>query len=96
MQAVALAGIAGCSMASPPANPGTPLRSRALPRCDAGNLGTIPGVGAYGAAMASTCNSRPLVAELLLDDGRYVMVCKRQSFDEMIAGECPATDWKTA
>lgn len=57
---------------------------------------TIPGVGAYGAAMASTCNSRPLVAELLLDDGRYAMVCKRQSFDEMIAGECPATDWKTA
>ena len=29
-------------------------------------------------------------------DGRYAVIRKRQSFDEMIAGERPATDWKTA
>ena len=46
--------------------------------------------------MASTYNSRPLAAEVLVDDGRYAVVRKRQSFDEMIAGERPATDWKTA
>lgn len=69
---------------------------RALPRCEAGDLVAILGAGAYGAAMASTCNSRPLAVDVLLDDGRYAVVRKRQSFDEMIVGECPATDWKTA
>ena len=70
--------------------------ARELPRCEAGDLVAILGVGAYGAAMASTYNSRPLAAEVLVDDGRYALVRKRQSFDEMIAGEHPATDWKTA
>ena len=70
--------------------------ARALPRCEAGDLVAILGAGAYGAAMASTYNSRPLAAEVLVDDGRYAVVRKRQSFDEMIAGERPATDWKTA
>ena len=70
--------------------------ARELPRCEAGDLVAILGVGAYGAVMASTYNSRPLAAEVLVDDGRYALVRKRQSFDEMIAGEYPATDWKTA
>ena len=70
--------------------------ARALPRCEAGDLVAILGAGAYGAAMASTYTSRPLAAEVLVDDGRYAVVRKRQSFDEMIAGERPATNWKTA
>ncbi len=68
---------------------------RALPRCDAGDLVAIRGAGAYGASMASTYNSRPLPAEVLVDGGRYAVVRRRQSFDEMIAGERPATDWET-
>ena len=68
---------------------------RPLPRCDAGDLVAIRGAGAYGASMASTYNSRPLPAEVLVDGGRYAMVRRRQSFDEMIAGERPATDWET-
>ena len=68
---------------------------RPLPRCDAGDLVAIRGAGAYGASMASTYNSRPLPAEVLVDGGRYAVVRRRQSFDEMIAGERPATDWET-
>ncbi|MDG6348450.1 diaminopimelate decarboxylase [Luteimonas sp. 8-5] len=67
---------------------------RLLPRCDAGDLVAIRGAGAYGASMASTYNSRPLPAEVLVDGGRYAVVRRRQSFDEMIAGERPATDWE--
>ena len=70
--------------------------SRELPRCAAGDLVAILGAGAYGASMGSTYNSRPLPAEVLVDDGRYAVIRKRQTFDEMIAGERPATDWKTA
>jgi diaminopimelate decarboxylase len=69
---------------------------RELPRCEAGDLVAILGAGAYGASMASTYNSRPLAAEVLVDDGRYALVRRRQTFDEMIAGEQPATDWTSA
>jgi diaminopimelate decarboxylase len=37
--------------------------------------------------MASTYNSRPLAAEVLLDDGRYAVIRRRQTMAEMIAGE---------
>ena len=70
--------------------------ARELPRCEAGDLVAILAAGAYGASMSSTYNSRPLAAEVLVDDGRYAVIRKRQTFDEMIAGERPATDWKTA
>ena len=69
---------------------------RRLPRCEAGDLVAILGTGAYGASMASTYNSRPLAAEVLVDGDRYAVVRRRQSLDEMIAGEQPAVDWKTA
>ena len=71
-------------------------RARTLPACAAGDLVLSRGTGAYGAAMASTYNSRPLAAELLLERGRYAVVRRRQTFDEMLAGEQPATTWQTA
>ena len=69
---------------------------RELAECGPGDLVAILGAGAYGASMASTYNSRPLAAEVLVDDGRYAVIRRRQTFDEMIAGELPANDWKTA
>lgn len=71
-------------------------RGRPLPECAAGDLLMIRGTGAYGASMASTYNSRPLAAEVLLDLGRYAIVRQRQSFEDMIAGEQPARHWETA
>jgi diaminopimelate decarboxylase len=68
---------------------------RSLPRCESGDLVAIRGTGAYGAAMASTYNSRPLAAEVLVDADRYAVVRRRQSLDEMIAGESPTQEWKT-
>ena len=69
---------------------------RELAHCAAGDLVAILGDGAYGASMGSTYNSRPLPAEVLVDEGRYAVIRQRQTFDAMIAGECPATDWKHA
>ncbi|QSX75399.1 diaminopimelate decarboxylase [Lysobacter arenosi] len=62
-------------------------RGRAMARCEAGDLLSIGSTGAYGASMASTYNSRPLAAEVLLDDGRYAVIRRRQTMAEMIAGE---------
>jgi diaminopimelate decarboxylase len=69
-------------------------RDRELPPCEPGDLLMIKTTGAYGAAMASNYNSRPLAAEVLLDGGRYAVVRRRQTFEEMIAGEQPARDWQ--
>ncbi|KRE97029.1 diaminopimelate decarboxylase [Frateuria sp. Soil773] len=70
-------------------------RARPVPECAAGDLLLIKATGAYGASMASTYNSRPLAAEVLLDHGRYAVVRRRQHFEDMIAGEQPARSWQT-
>lgn len=68
-------------------------RGRSMQRCEAGDLLAIGGAGAYGASMASTYNSRPLIAEVLLDDGRYAVIRRRQSLAEMMAGEQLPQAW---
>jgi diaminopimelate decarboxylase len=68
-------------------------RARVLPECAPGDLLAIQATGAYGASMASTYNSRPLAAEVLLDDGCYAVIRRRQTFQEMVAGEQSAQDW---
>jgi len=70
-------------------------QARTLPACTAGDLVMIRGTGAYGASMASTYNSRPLAAEVLLDHGRHALIRRRQSLDEMLAGEQSASQWET-
>jgi diaminopimelate decarboxylase len=69
-------------------------RGRQLPECTPGDLLAIQGAGAYGMSMASTYNSRPLATEVLLDDGRYAVIRRRQTHEEMVAGEQPAQDWQ--
>lgn len=68
--------------------------ARTLPRCEAGDLLAIAATGAYGASMASTYNSRPLAAEVLVDDGRHVVVRRRQTLQEMVAGERSPGEWQ--
>lgn len=70
-------------------------RDRELPECIAGDLLLIRTTGAYGASMASTYNSRPLAAEVLLDHGRYAVVRARQTFEQLVAGESLAEEWHT-
>ncbi|WP_144813170.1 diaminopimelate decarboxylase [Aerolutibacter ruishenii] len=67
--------------------------ARQLPRCQAGQLVAILASGAYGASMASNYNSRPLPAEVFVDAGRYAVVRRRQTLDEMLAGEQSTADW---
>ncbi|HET8726566.1 MAG TPA: diaminopimelate decarboxylase [Alphaproteobacteria bacterium] len=62
-------------------------RDRLLPPLADGDLVAFADAGAYGAVMASTYNSRPLVPEVLVDGDRFAIVRKRPTFEEMIAGE---------
>jgi diaminopimelate decarboxylase len=65
-------------------------RDRALPPLKAGDLIAVMTAGAYGAAMSSEYNSRPLVPEVLVKGDRYAVVRPRPSYDDMLAREAAA------
>jgi diaminopimelate decarboxylase len=60
-------------------------RGAMLPPLAAGDLVAFGAAGAYGAVMASTYNGRPLVPEVLVDGGRFAVVRRRPSHEEMLA-----------
>ena len=61
--------------------------SRPLPKASVGDYLVIGCTGAYSSVMGSNYNSKPLAAEVLLQDGKTHLIRKRQSFEEMIHGE---------
>jgi diaminopimelate decarboxylase len=62
-------------------------KDRALPLLDRGDLIAVMSAGAYGFTMASNYNSRPKPPEVLVEDGRYYMIVKRQSYEDLVSGE---------
>ena len=48
--------------------------------------------GAYGAVMASTYNSRPLIPEVLVDGDRFHVIRPRKSLEALIALDS-VPDW---
>ena len=65
---------------------------RRLPGVAAGDLLAVMSAGAYGAVMASTYNSRPLVPEVLVDGARWHVIRPRRSIAELIALDS-VPDW---
>ena len=62
-------------------------KDRALPRSEEGDLLAILSAGAYGFAMASNYNTRPRPVEVLVDGDRYTIVRRRETFEDLVAGE---------
>ncbi len=62
-------------------------RARDIDRVEAGELMIIRTAGAYAATMASTYNSRPLAAEVLVNGKEWAVVRKRQELEELIRGD---------
>lgn len=60
---------------------------RALSPLETGDLVALMTAGAYGATMASTYNSRPLVPEVLVDGDRFAVIRARQTLDELIGAD---------
>ena len=67
-------------------------RQLALPPLAAGDLVVLRTAGAYGAAMSSTYNARPLVPEVMVDGDRFAVVRARPSYQEMQARDL-LPDW---
>ncbi len=62
-------------------------KERPLPPVAEGALLAVLSAGAYGFAMASNYNARPRAAEVLVHGDRFQVVRRRESYEDMIAGE---------
>ncbi len=60
---------------------------RDLPAAEVGDYLVFHDTGAYGASMSSNYNSRPLLAEVLLENGGARLIRRRQTVAELIALE---------
>jgi diaminopimelate decarboxylase len=60
-------------------------RHRGLPMLEPASLVAFLDAGAYGAAMSSTYNNRPLAAEILVDGDRFAVVRERQTQEALLA-----------
>ncbi len=61
--------------------------TRDLPEARVGDLLVLHDAGAYGASMSSNYNSRPLIAEVLVDGDSHRLIRRRQTIDELLALE---------
>ena len=60
---------------------------RELAEARVGDLLVIRDTGAYGASMSSNYNTRPLVAEVLVDGGQARLIRRRQTVEQLLALE---------
>ena len=62
-------------------------RERMLPDVRVGDLLALLDAGAYGAVMGSNYNRRMLPPEVMVDDGRWEIIRRRQTLDDVLALE---------
>jgi diaminopimelate decarboxylase len=62
-------------------------RERLLPELGVDDLIAILDTGAYGAVMASNYNRRLLAPEVLVDEGQWSLIRRRQTLDDVLALE---------
>jgi len=63
------------------------VSTRSLPEAAVGDYLVIGCAGAYGAVMGSNYNSKPLAAEVLVEDDKANLIRARQTFDDVVRGE---------
>ncbi|MGC6459736.1 MAG: diaminopimelate decarboxylase [Akkermansiaceae bacterium] len=62
-------------------------QNRELAGIEAGGLVALMSAGAYGMVMASTYNSHPLPAEILVDGNQSIVARKRQTYQDLVEAE---------
>lgn len=60
---------------------------RTLPAASIGEYLVLERAGAYGFVMSSNYNSKPLAAEVLIQNGKAQLIRERQTFEDIIRGE---------
>jgi diaminopimelate decarboxylase len=62
-------------------------KDRKLAKVEEGELLAVMSAGAYGFSMSSNYNSRPRVAEILVDRDKFYIIRQREDYDDLIQGE---------
>lgn len=62
-------------------------KDRELPAVESGTLLAIMSAGAYGFSMASSYNSRPRPAEVMVNNDRWAIVRERETIEDLMRGE---------
>ena len=60
---------------------------RNLADVNGGDLLAVMSTGAYGFVMSSNYCSRPRVAEVMVRDGQYQVVKRRENYEDLVRGE---------
>jgi diaminopimelate decarboxylase len=63
-------------------------QDRELPAVKEGDLLAVMSAGAYGLAMASNYNSRPVPAEVLIEGADCRLIRRRQTMEDLVREEC--------
>ena len=62
-------------------------RDRLVPRVERGALLSVFTAGAYGFSMSSNYNSRPRAAEVLVDGEEFLVIRRRESYEDIVGPE---------
>jgi len=62
-------------------------RDKEIPVFERGDLAAVMSAGAYGFSMSSNYNSRPRVAEVLVDGANFHVIRQRESYEDLIKNE---------
>ncbi len=62
-------------------------KDRKVMKPEPGDLLAVMSAGAYGFTMSSNYNSRPRVAEVMVDGDTYTIIRKRETYEDLIRGE---------
>jgi len=65
-------------------------RDREMPEAAVGDLLAVRDAGAYGFVMASNYNLRPRPAEVLVEAGRFRLLRRRETFEDLVRAEVSA------
>jgi diaminopimelate decarboxylase len=68
---------------------------REVENVEAGDLLVVRTTGAYGYVMSFNYNSRPRVAEVLVDGDRFAVVTRRERYEDLVRLEPDHLDWST-
>ncbi len=60
---------------------------RRLPKVEEGDLLAVLNAGAYGFSMSSQYNARPRAAEVLIKNGKGVLIREREQLDDLVSGQ---------
>ncbi|MCM8709888.1 diaminopimelate decarboxylase [Clostridium sp. SYSU_GA19001] len=60
-----------------------------IPKAQSGDILAVLSTGAYGYSMSSNYNKIPRAAVVFVKDGKSKLVCRRQSYEDVISNELP-------